>query len=104
MCYKKEFGTDFQLGFKLSEHLYLIDKSYRNDDCPSFYFIHNNQFYILWVDHLEIDNRENENSFRYTIQIAKNEGDATSPEVYINGGDILFESEEVKYTHFYEAV
>ncbi|OCH32015.1 hypothetical protein A6E13_15695 [Aliivibrio fischeri] len=104
MQYKQEFGSDFQLGFELSQHPYLIDKSYRNDDCPSFYFVHNNQFYILWVDYSESTQRENENSLRYTIQCADNEGDVMSPEVYANGGDIVFESEELEFTYFYEAV
>ncbi|MGR6831231.1 hypothetical protein [Aliivibrio wodanis] len=104
MQYKHEFSSDFQLGFELSQHPYLTDKSYRNDDCPSFFFCNKDQFYILWVDYQNQKQRENEDSLRYTIQLADNEGDAISPEVYANSGDIVFESEGLNFTHFYEAI
>ena len=93
MSYKTEFGFDFDLGFDLSTHPYLNDKSYRNDDCPSFYFCNNNQYYILWIDFFDKNNRENKDALRYTIQCAENEGNSHEPEVYANNGDVVFENE-----------
>jgi hypothetical protein len=93
MSYKTEFGFDFDLGLDLSTHPYLNDKSYRNDDCPSFYFSKDGQYYIFWVDFFDKNKRENENVFRYTIQLADNEGTSHEPEVYANNGDIVFENE-----------
>ncbi|WP_259399165.1 hypothetical protein [Pseudoalteromonas sp. SG43-7] len=45
--YKQEFGQDFDLGFDLKEHPYLIDKSWHNDLCPNFYFKVDEQYYVL---------------------------------------------------------
>lgn len=35
---KSEFGRDFELGFSLHDYPRLIDKSWHNDVCPSFYY------------------------------------------------------------------
>lgn len=51
--YKQEFCQDFDLGFDLNDHPYLIDKSWHNDLCPSFYFKVGEQYYVLWVDYAE---------------------------------------------------
>jgi hypothetical protein len=93
MLYKQVFGNDFNLGFQLNEYPLLVDKSWHNDMCPSFYFKHINQYYILWVDFLNQEDREEEN-FRYTIITAINEGDEHSPEIYSGNGDIVFETEK----------
>lgn len=47
--YKQEFGQNFDLGFNLENHPYLIDKSWHNDLCPSFYFKADEQYYVLWL-------------------------------------------------------
>jgi hypothetical protein len=89
--YKQEFGQDFDLGFDLKNHPYLIDKSWHNDQCPSFYFKVDEQYYVLWVDYTDIDQREEENQ-RYTIIEAINEGDTEYPEIYAGNREITFES------------
>ncbi|KTG18936.1 hypothetical protein AUR67_17430 [Pseudoalteromonas sp. XI10] len=91
--YKQEFGQDFDLGFDLKEHPYLIDKSWHNDLCPSFYFKVDEQYYVLWVDYADEERRE-ENTTRYTIIEAINEGSAEEPEVYAGSLGIAFKSED----------
>lgn len=90
--YKKEFGQDFELGFKLREHPYLIDKSWHNDLCPSFYFKVGEQYYVLWVDYPNVEQRE-EDTPRYVIVGAVNEGADGKPEIYAGNGEVLFECE-----------
>lgn len=103
MNYKIEFNSNFDLGFKLSEHPYLTDKSYRHDVCPSFYFKKNNQYYVLWVDYGIQSQREDTNNLRYVVQLANNEGDDESPEIYSGENDVVFETESPdeleKYLH-----
>lgn len=96
--YKKEFGQDFDLGFDLKNHPYLIDKSWHNDLCPSFYFKLDGQFYVLWVDYADIEQRE-ENTPRYLITEAINEGSYEEPEIYEGKGGITFECED--YNNLY---
>jgi hypothetical protein len=79
--YQKAFGNDFDLGINLEDYLFLIDKSYANDMCPSFYFKLNNTYYILWVDHAAVAMREDESNSRYTVCEAENLGDDKSPEL-----------------------
>lgn len=93
MLYKNEFGADFDLGFNLSDYPYLKDKSWHNDVSPSFYFNIGQQYYVLWVDYLKPEDREQENC-RFTIINATNEGDEQHPEIYSGNGDIAFESEK----------
>ena len=90
--YKKEFGQDFDLGFDLESHSYLIDKSWHNDQCPSFYFKVDEQYYVLWVDYADIEQREEETP-RYVIVEAINEGTNEEPEIYAGDGAITFECE-----------
>lgn len=91
MLYKNEFGADFDLGFNLSDYPYLKDKSWHNDVSPSFYFNIGSQYYVLWVDHSEPDQREGTNC-RYLIQYAINEGTKEQPEIYGADCSIIFES------------
>tara|TARA_B100001971_G_C18247648_1_gene575558 strand:+ start:1904 stop:2233 length:330 start_codon:yes stop_codon:yes gene_type:complete len=79
--YKQEFSQDFDLGFDFKDHPYLIDKSWHNDQCPSFYFKVSEQYYVLWVDHADIEQRE-EDTPRYMITNGVNEGTQDKPEVY----------------------
>lgn len=94
MLYKKEFGTDFDLGFNLNDYPFLTDKSWHNDVSPSFFFNVGPQYYVLWVDHANPAEREDSNC-RYLIQEAMNEGDEINPEVYSSNEDIIFESEHL---------
>ena len=90
--YKQEFGQNFDLGFDLKNHPYLIDKSWHNDQCPSFYFKVGEQYYVLWVDYADIEQREEETP-RYVIVEAINEGTNEEPEIYAGNGEVLFECE-----------
>lgn len=90
--YKQEFGQNFNLGFDLKNHPYLIDKSWHNDLCPSFYFKVGEQYYILWVDYADIEQRE-EDTPRYVIVRATNEGTSEGPEIYMDDHGVIFECE-----------
>lgn len=70
MLYKKEFGDNFNLGFNIGEFPELHDKSYHNDVCPSFWFMKNGQYIVLWVDFENPQDRESD-SKRYTISTAR---------------------------------
>ncbi|MAJ41182.1 MAG: hypothetical protein CMK62_14040 [Pseudoalteromonadaceae bacterium] len=91
--YKQEFGQNFDLGFDLKNHPYLIDKSWHNDLCPSFYFKVGEQHYVLWVDYADIEQREEE-TLRYLIVEAVNEGSNQEPEIYAGTITITFECED----------
>lgn len=91
--YQQEFGQDFDLGFDLKDHPYLINKSWHNDQCPSFYFKVGEQYYVLWVDYADVEQRE-EDTARYVIVEAINEGNNKEPEIYAGNGEVLFESED----------
>ena len=90
--YKQEFGQNFDLGFDLKNHPYLIDKSWHNDQCPSFYFKVGEQYYVLWVDYTDIEQREEETP-RYVILEAINEGNNEAPEIYAGTGEIIYQCE-----------
>ncbi|MEL4242201.1 hypothetical protein [Shewanella xiamenensis] len=79
-AYQQTFGDEFDLGFDLSLYPFLIDKSYQNDMCPSFYFKHNNHYFILWVDYADPICRQ-EDYPRYSIISAENDGDNIHPEI-----------------------
>jgi hypothetical protein len=95
MLYKNAFGPNFDLGFNLNDYPNLTDKSWHNDVSPSFYFNVGSQYYVLWVDYLEPEDREQNNS-RYTIITATNEGDEKHSEIYSGNGNIVFESEKTE--------
>ena len=91
--YKQEFGQNFDLGFSLKKHPYLIDKSWHNDQCPSFYFEVAGQYYVLWVDYADVEQRE-EDTPRYVIVEAINEGSNEQLEIYADNGEITFGCED----------
>lgn len=94
--YQNAFGKDFKLGFNLADYPFLIDQSYSNDMCPSFYFKSNSTYYILWVDHENPAEREDENNHRYTIFEAENLGDDDFPELQTKGdSDSYLETDSV---------
>jgi hypothetical protein len=94
--YLQAFGTQFTLGFNPNDYPFLIDKSYGNDTCVSFYFKQGDQYRILWVDH-EIAHDREEDCARYTIVSATNEGDDEYPEIYSEPDSLqVFECETSK--------
>lgn len=98
--YKQEFGQGFELGFNLKDHPYLIDKSWHNDLCPSFYFKVGELFYVLWVDHADVSQRE-EDTPRYVIVKGINEGSDENPEVYVGNSEMTFECEKYINLKYY---
>jgi hypothetical protein len=93
--YKKEFGNDFELGINLEDYPFLVDKSYANDMCPSFYFKLDDTYYILWIDYLSMELREEESSSRYTIIEAENLGNEENPELQTANGHPIAQFESV---------
>lgn len=92
MSYKTAFSQDFDLGFKVKDFpVELIDKSYGNDICPSFYFKIQDQYFVLWVNYRENSLREDPETKRYIITHGVNLGDNEHLEIYddINKVDIL---------------
>lgn len=90
--YQKEFEPDFDLGFNLADFPQLNDKSWHNDMSPSFWFESNGQYYILWVDYADKSKRE-EDTPRYIIVGADNEGTCEDPEIYAGCNDVVYQSE-----------
>lgn len=82
MSYKSAFSHTFDLGFKIEEFpIKLVDRSYQNDICPSFYFQLKDEYFILWVNYKNKELREDPESYRYSIAYAINEGDETNVEI-----------------------
>ncbi|MBJ7556030.1 hypothetical protein [Marinomonas spartinae] len=74
----------------------LVNNTSSNDVCASFYFKKDEAYYLLWIEHQSPQYRENENSPRYAISPAINEGDDESPEIYCDSSkEDLFRSEHV---------
>ena len=86
-----------KFGFNSNEiPVLLTNNTSQNDACASFYFRQNEAYYLLWVDHQNPKCRENENSSRYTISRAINEGDDRSPDIYNDSSKSdLFQSDNV---------
>ncbi|PYF78938.1 hypothetical protein DFP75_11069 [Marinomonas alcarazii] len=88
---------NLKLGFNASDlPVALTNNTSPNDICTSFYFQQNDAYYLLWVEHQNPQYRENEDSPRYAISYAVNEGDDESPEIYSDSSRAdLFQSEHV---------
>jgi hypothetical protein len=92
--YNQSFGLSFNLGFELNEFPFLCDKSWHNDMSPSFYFKVAEQYFVLWVDFEEVEQRE-EDGLRYTAMTAKNYGDDEHPEISCDDGEVVYSTEDV---------
>ena len=83
MSYKTAFSQDFDLGFKAEDlPVELIDKSYGNDICPSFYFKIKDKYFVLWVNYKEKSLREDPEAKRYILTHGVNLGDNEYLEIY----------------------
>lgn len=83
MDYRASFSNQFDLGFDpLSFPVELVDKSYGNDVCPSFYFQINDCYYVLWVDYEDEHLRECDLRRRYSVVGGVNMGTLDEPEIY----------------------
>lgn len=75
----------------------MVDKSYGNDACPSFYFVVGDSYFVLWVEHADKTLREEPNSSRYTLVHGVNVGSNDSPEIYDDHGkDVILETDCIK--------
>jgi hypothetical protein len=91
------FETQFSLGFSPHNYPFLIDNSYANDTCISFYFKQAGQYNILWVDNEQPSEREIAGA-RYTIESATNEGSDKYPEIYAGSEAVnIFECEKPEH-------
>lgn len=93
--YQAEFGVDFDLGIDLKDFPALVDKSYRHDVCPSFYFCLNDEYFVLCTDYPDKAHREFQQASRYAILKGTNEGIETEPDIIINHAPAVFECESV---------
>ncbi|WP_067101313.1 hypothetical protein [Marinomonas atlantica] len=86
-----------KLGFNSDDlSVELTSNTSPNDVCASFYFQQEDAYYLLWVEHQDPQLRENEDSPRYAISYAINEGDDESPEIYSDSSKAdIFQSEQV---------
>ena len=74
---------DINLGFNSSDLCFnLIERTYYNDTCRSFYFKHKHDFYILYVDYDDVEQRECDSYKKYMLVVAGNHGDDRNPEAY----------------------
>ncbi|WCN15218.1 hypothetical protein GV054_20510 [Marinomonas mediterranea] len=89
---------ELKLGFNSDEiSVSLTHNTSPNDTCASFYFRQGGEYYLLWVEHQNVEYRESDDLARYTISGAINDGDDEPPEIY-NGvsKDDLFKSDNVE--------
>ncbi|MCL1124643.1 hypothetical protein [Shewanella surugensis] len=99
--FQDEFGKDFDLGFDLSDFPFLHDKSWNDDDCPSFLFhcesrIKSGEYLVLWVNYAKPEERSNDYP-RYLVRTARNIGTDNLPDiVHDETTEVVFESESVE--------
>ena len=84
----------------------LVNNTSPNDTCASFYFRQDGEYYLLWVEHQNVEYRESDDLPRYAISCAINEGDDENPEIYSDTSkNDIFRSDDVKdliaYFHSY---
>ncbi|MCL1096169.1 MULTISPECIES: hypothetical protein [Shewanella] len=94
--YKQEFGQQFELGFDLTLHPWLVDKSWHNDVSPSFYFTTPAGFMVLWVDYEDPKQREDTEQDRYVVMTAVNSGTDEYPEIHHDEeSTVVFSSNQI---------
>ncbi len=91
--YKEQFGEDFEVGFELDMFPQLDDHSYCHDICPRFAFKVDDQFYMLFTDYEDPDDREHDTT-RYAILTATDHGDENNPDIVTDNVEPLFECEQ----------
>ena len=66
-----------ELKFGFNSHdipVRLVNNTSPNDACAPFYFRQGGEYYLLWVEHQNVECRESDNLPRYAISCAINEG------------------------------
>jgi hypothetical protein len=91
--YKDMFGRNFELGFDLSQFPALVDKSYANDICPTFYFCVDGEYFTLIVEHEDASHREYSEEKRYTIIRSYNDDIEESPNIIMYPESPLYVTE-----------
>lgn len=89
---------ELKLGFNSNDiPIRLVNNTSPNDTCSSFYFRQGGEFYLLWVEHQNVQYRESDELSRYAISYAINEGDDENPEIYSDTSqNDIFSSDDVK--------
>ncbi len=89
---------DLKLGFNSNDiPVPLVNNTSPNDTCASFYFRQDGEYYLLWVEHQNVEYRESDDLPRYAISCAINEGDDENPEIYSDTSkNDIFRSDDVK--------
>lgn len=95
---KRRVMEELKFGFNSNDiPTTLVNNTSPNDTCASFYFRQGGEYYLLWVEHQHIENRENDDLPRYAISCAINEGDDENPEIYNDTSkNDIFRSDDVK--------
>lgn len=72
MSWRSEFGSGYEVPTDITSDPELIDQSWHNDTCPSFSLsgqpeIEDSQWWRLWVEHPDRDQREYPQQERFTV-------------------------------------
>ncbi|POP54639.1 hypothetical protein [Zhongshania marina] len=89
---------ELRLGFNSNDiPTTLSNNTSPNDTCASFYFRQGGEYYLLWVEHQNVEYRESESLPRYAVSCAFNEGNDEAPEIYSDSSkDDIFKSDNVE--------
>ena len=89
---------ELKLGFNSNDiPRTLSNNTSPNDTCTLIYFRQGGEYYLLWVEHQNVEYRESENLPRYAISCAINEGNDETPEIYNDSSkDDIFKSDTVE--------
>jgi len=89
---------ELKLGFNSNDiPITLVNNTSPNDTCASFYFRQGEEYYLLWVEHQNVEYRESDDLPRYVISCAINQGNDEPPEIYSDTSkDDIFRSDDVK--------
>jgi hypothetical protein len=89
--------VELKLGFNPNDiPITLFNNTSPNDTCTSFYFRQGGEYYLLWIEHQNVEYRESDHLPRYAISYAVNEGDDEAPEIYNDSfKDDIFISDNV---------
>ena len=96
--YEGRIMEDLKLGFNSNDiPTTLVNNTSPNDSCASFYFQQGGEYYLLWVEHQNVEYRESEDLPRYAISCAINEGGDEYSEIYSDTSkNDIFRSDDVK--------
>lgn len=89
-----------ELKFGFNSHdipVRLVNNTSPNDPCALFYFRQDGEYYLLWVEHQNVEYRESDDLPRHAISCAINEWNDENPEIYSDTSkNDFFRSDDVK--------